>query len=551
MSDNVELIGFAGLARLASTIPDDVARPQGAGPAAPAKPPVQGKQAEATPATENGKSTVAVERNPNSGWSPESLTFVAIIAVIIGAIWLTSVPRPGSYTQSPPSTPSPSSRTTQNPPERYPPQPPLNRDSGPGSSQRDAPSRPPEPRTPPISSQTTEALAPAPGDGTRIFSQQNVRWCQQQSQRLDIIKTILGSTASDQDVQSFNILVNDYNGRCGRYRYQESDLAVVRSEMINKASEFRADAEKIIREWPHRRYVPPPLPPTPAYTPPQSPTTSQPEIGQIPPPRDVVVAVPSPPDLLVLDEATAIQRRLASLGYYYGEPNGIWGSRSRQALRDFKIMNGLPRDDLWDITTHRQLVSPSARKNSTTAPPAIDTKYSGSLYPPPYGATLNPLNPDHAAIIQGKLAELGLFSGQHDGVWGPMSRAALISFKSTNGLPSDDKWDSQTEIALRTAQRSPMTQTESYTGIWAGSAADCPTSTAVGDPLQITNRRAAIGENVCNFDIPQRDGQGWRTKATCQRPGKAPWSSNVRITVVDNHLTWSSENGATTFVRCR
>jgi peptidoglycan hydrolase-like protein with peptidoglycan-binding domain len=50
-------------------------------------------------------------------------------------------------------------------------------------------------------------------------------------------------------------------------------------------------------------------------------------------------------------DCQSIQRRLADLGYYSGGGDGLWGTASRNALRDFKVMNGLPDDDEWDAAT--------------------------------------------------------------------------------------------------------------------------------------------------------------------------------------------------------
>ncbi len=56
-------------------------------------------------------------------------------------------------------------------------------------------------------------------------------------------------------------------------------------------------------------------------------------------------------------DATSIQRRLRDLGYYVGDGNGVWGAASRNALRDFKSMNGLQEDDKWDRETEERLLS--------------------------------------------------------------------------------------------------------------------------------------------------------------------------------------------------
>src|SRR5262249_1264160 len=56
-------------------------------------------------------------------------------------------------------------------------------------------------------------------------------------------------------------------------------------------------------------------------------------------------------------DAIWIQTRLHDLGYFAGNANGIWGSTSRSALRDFKTMNGLAENDKWDPETEQRLLS--------------------------------------------------------------------------------------------------------------------------------------------------------------------------------------------------
>jgi Putative peptidoglycan binding domain len=56
-------------------------------------------------------------------------------------------------------------------------------------------------------------------------------------------------------------------------------------------------------------------------------------------------------------DAIWIQARLHDLGYYAGNGNGVWGLASRNALRDFKTMNGLPEDDKWHRDTEQRLLS--------------------------------------------------------------------------------------------------------------------------------------------------------------------------------------------------
>jgi hypothetical protein len=56
-------------------------------------------------------------------------------------------------------------------------------------------------------------------------------------------------------------------------------------------------------------------------------------------------------------DAIWVQARLADLGYFTGTRSGVWGPVSRNALRDFKSMNGLQEDDQWDKETEQRLAS--------------------------------------------------------------------------------------------------------------------------------------------------------------------------------------------------
>ena len=56
-------------------------------------------------------------------------------------------------------------------------------------------------------------------------------------------------------------------------------------------------------------------------------------------------------------DAMWIQERLHDLGYFSGERDGVWDVASRNALHDFKSMNGLSANDRWDKRTEQRLSS--------------------------------------------------------------------------------------------------------------------------------------------------------------------------------------------------
>jgi hypothetical protein len=79
--------------------------------------------------------------------------------------------------------------------------------------------------------------------------------------------------------------------------------------------------------------------------------TIEPTKDAVPPSRDI----------------TQIQRRLIELGYLGGSADGVWGSKSRAALRAFKSAHRLQPDEHWDDTVGKRLFS----KNAVRAPLSI------------------------------------------------------------------------------------------------------------------------------------------------------------------------------------
>jgi hypothetical protein len=73
--------------------------------------------------------------------------------------------------------------------------------------------------------------------------------------------------------------------------------------------------------------------------------------------QDVNKLNPPPSDL------RAAQNRLIELRFLAGPPDGVWGTKSRMALRAFKIANGLAADDKWDDLVSSRLYSTKAARS--------------------------------------------------------------------------------------------------------------------------------------------------------------------------------------------
>ena len=64
-------------------------------------------------------------------------------------------------------------------------------------------------------------------------------------------------------------------------------------------------------------------------------------------------------DLNQTEDAKRVQQRLIEHGFLFGAADGVWGSRSRKALQDFRIANGMGDGDTWDEATQERLLTAS------------------------------------------------------------------------------------------------------------------------------------------------------------------------------------------------
>jgi hypothetical protein len=60
------------------------------------------------------------------------------------------------------------------------------------------------------------------------------------------------------------------------------------------------------------------------------------------------------------DNVIDVQTRLTQLGYLIGPADGVWGRKSRAALKSFKNANGLSSSEAWDSAVSARLFSSNA-----------------------------------------------------------------------------------------------------------------------------------------------------------------------------------------------
>jgi hypothetical protein len=154
---------------------------------------------------------------------------------------------------------------------------------------------------------------------------------------------------------------------------------------------------------------------------------------------------------------------------------------------------------------------------------------------------------ENAKQVQQRLIDLGFLFGAADGSWGQRSRRALQEFRTTNGIGEGDTWDEATQERLLRARdaKSARTSDISFIGGWGNDLAECRES-----PIKITARRAEAFGTACEFHSTQRESSNvWRLRAECSSNTER-WNANIRFTVSTSKLTWASERGTTTYVRC-
>lgn len=95
---------------------------------------------------------------------------------------------------------------------------------------------------------STAEIKPGAGAGN-AFSRENIRYCMYQNSRLDAAKSMLETETSEGVIAAFNHEVEDFNSRCGSYRYYDTDLRAVQSEVSLKAAELTAEGQAMVRVW--------------------------------------------------------------------------------------------------------------------------------------------------------------------------------------------------------------------------------------------------------------------------------------------------------------
>lgn len=123
------------------------------------------------------------------------------------------------------------------------------------------------------------------------------------------------------------------------------------------------------------------------------------------------------------NDVSYVQRRLKLLGFYTEEVDGSFGPACKQAVMDFQNANGLAVDGSVGPGTWSKLFG----NNLNTA-----IQYTRALY-----HTSPVMTGNDVIHLQKGLKSLGFYDGDVDGLFGTLTKRAVIDFQRANGLEVD------------------------------------------------------------------------------------------------------------------
>jgi predicted RNase H-like HicB family nuclease len=98
---------------------------------------------------------------------------------------------------------------------------------------------------------------------------------------------------------------------------------------------------------------------------------------------------------------------------------------------------------------------------------------------------------------------------------------------------------------------SDLTKRDIVVGVWSPEGGVCSARDFQRGvlPAVISADGAWAGDTFCVFRKKQQTESGWRVLAECSSP-REHWTSNVRLSVSENRLVWTSQRGTETYARC-
>jgi len=130
-----------------------------------------------------------------------------------------------------------------------------------------------------------------------------------------------------------------------------------------------------------------------------------------------------------------VQRHMKELGVYSGAVDGIWGRDSQEALERFQQTRGL------QVTSN---LNQATLATMGLKPAELLSLGDHSRAMAGHDVQGTSLKAEAIRTIQGRLKQIGLYSGDADGIWGDSTQAALERFQRDRGLQVSGRLDPNT-----------------------------------------------------------------------------------------------------------
>jgi peptidoglycan hydrolase-like protein with peptidoglycan-binding domain len=133
-----------------------------------------------------------------------------------------------------------------------------------------------------------------------------------------------------------------------------------------------------------------------------------------------------------IDIVTDIQRELARRGFYEGAPDGVYGSKTDAAIRDFEQVSGLK----VAAEPAEIILKAISQSSSKAAPAQTAAAPARTAAPARNDSTAEMIGPSKRVLaVQRALADFGYGQIKPTGVLNPETQAAIEKFERDRKLP--------------------------------------------------------------------------------------------------------------------